>query len=224
VLQVVGVGRMEEGSNITGESPQAENLYHRRAHAYPVRPRRRLEFDMITDRAASLWRLTLLFVPLMPTVADHLPARLIAQGSPETTLAGISIRKPYATLTSIERRWGAATAVAEYHKNPCDRLVSWTLHGVAITASVGCQPPGNFVVYTVQVTGADTDRKFSTGLGLSLGDSIEKVFSIYGRRLLVSQGPEGREVIIQWSNGTELNATVAANNRIIRIQLLPQVE
>jgi len=158
-------------------------------------------------------------------LADHLPARLIARGRPEAVLAGVSIRKPYGSLKDIERRWGPSTTVTESRdRNPCDRLVSWNLAGVTVTASVGCEPTTNFVVYTVQVAGANATRKFSTGLGLSLGDPVEKAYRIYGRRVRISDEPAGREITIQWSNGTELNATVSRDNRIVRIQLLPQVE
>jgi len=109
-------------------------------------------------------------------------------------------------------------------RNPCDRLLRWNLRNLTITLSVGCEPPGNPVVYTVEVKGTDPARKFSTGRGLALGDPLEKIYSLYGRRSILSKGRVGREITVQWGNGAELNATVAEDNRIVRIQLLPQVE
>lgn len=181
--------------------------------------------EMTTSRTACFEYSVLFFAISVTTLADHLPAKLIALGRPETMLAGISIRKPYSSLKDVERTWGPSlTTTGSQDRNPCDRLVSWSLRGVTVTASVGCDPPGNPVVYTIQVSGTDPARKFAAGFGLSLGDPLEKVYSIYGRRLRLSSGPEGCEITIQWENGTELNATVSPDNRVVRIQLLPQVE
>ncbi len=176
-------------------------------------------------RAAWFRSVALLFMLSMMMVADHLPSRLIALGHAESVFAGISIRKPYSSLEDIERRWGPSTKVTESQDhNPCDQLVSWNLSGVTVTASVGCDPPGNQVIYTVQVEGKDPTRRFATGRGLSLGDPLEKAYRTYGWRLLLSPGPMGREILIQWRDGTELNATVTRDNRIARIHLLPQID
>ncbi len=176
-------------------------------------------------RAACFRSVALLFMLSMIMVADHLPSRLIALGHAESVLAGISIRKPYSSLKDIERRWGPATKAAESQdRNPCEQLVSWSLNGVIVTASLECDAPGSQVIDGVQVEGTDPNRKFATGRGLSLGDPLEKAYRTYGRRLLLSPGPMGREILIQWRDGTELNATVTRDNRIVKIQLLPQSE
>ena len=180
---------------------------------------------MKTSRAGSLLYCALFVIAPHVGLGDHLPASLVARGRPEVLLAGISIRRPYASLKEIEGKWGPpAPAVESKDRNPCDRLLSWNLQNVTVTVSVGCEPPGNPVVYTVEIKGTDPARKFSAGRGLCLGDPLEKIYSLYDRRSLLSKGPVGREITVQWSNGAELNATVAEDNRIVRIQLLPQVE
>jgi len=178
-----------------------------------------------TSRAGYLLYSALFVIAPHVGLGDHLPASLVARGRPEVLLAGKSIRRPYASLKEIEGKWGPPTAVSESKdRNLCDRLLSWNLQNVTVTVSVGCTPPGNPVVYTVEIKGTDPARKFSTGRGLCLGDPLEKIYSLYGRRSLLSKGLDGREITVQWSNGAELNATVAEGNRIVRIQLLPQVE
>jgi hypothetical protein len=165
---------------------------------------------------------------LLPLFADHLPANLVAKGNSEAMLAGISIRRPFVALSDLERKWGMPTNTSESeNRNSCDRVLSWRRRDATISVSVGCESarPDKFVIYTVQVLGRDPMRRFATGRGLSLGDSLKKLVDLYGTRLLITRSSEGlTEVLIQWRDGTELNATVDQRKHIQRLQLLPQVE
>ena len=162
------------------------------------------------------------------SLADHLPANLLARSKPESALAGISIRKPYVALYNLELLWGSPAKTDSQSGNPCERAVTWQRGTVTITGSVGCEITRygkRYVVYTVEITGTDARRKLGTGRGLCLGDSFERILKLYGSRLWVDRKGEGTsEVLIQWPNGTELNASIDRQNHVSRIQLLPEVE
>jgi hypothetical protein len=73
---------------------------------------------------------------------------------------------------------------------------------VSVTSSVRCNPPAHAIVYAVEVTGNDPNRRFATGSGVALADPLEKIYSTYGHRLRLSKHLHGREITIQWKDAT----------------------
>jgi mRNA-degrading endonuclease RelE of RelBE toxin-antitoxin system len=65
----------------------------------------------------------------------------------------------------------------------------------------------------------------TTGRGLSLGDSLDKVKQIYGSRFYRYKEPDGRLMIqFQWKDETLLTTYLDSEGKVVEIRLLAPIE
>lgn len=158
--------------------------------------------------AASTVALTLVF--LLPAFSDHLPPELLARGTPERTLAGITLGK--SKLSDVMRIYGPPTRQVRAPNNPEWSGYIWEISSSKIEVDFEHERQGDFAHY-VYIQGSDKGRLDSTGAGLKLGDDISSLRHIYGPRFQVITSPDVR---IGWENAEDFK--VSAGGRLIVLQ------
>ena len=90
----------------------------------------------------------------------------------------------------------------------------WSKNGSIIHAYIDA----DLVAYSVRLSGSPR-ADFTTGRGLALGQTVEDLKRLYGRRFLL----RGNLITVQWQDGTEMRATLK-DGKITSLVLIAQVE
>jgi hypothetical protein len=83
------------------------------------------------------------------------------------------------------------------------------------------------LIYGVRVDaiGSSGNAPCATSAGLRLGDSREKVLSVYGHRYFLSS-PSGNKatMLYQWHDGTTLEIHIGPDKKVVSMSLAADVE
>jgi hypothetical protein len=166
------------------------------------------------------------------SMADHLPEKQLANGKPETMLAGINLRS--AKLNDVVRMYGPPTREVKAPNNPAWTGYVWELPEAKLEVGVNRDASGARVD-DVYVEGTAKGQVGYTGRGLKLGDSIKSIKRIYGSRYEITRlenEPRNRmeftgvtvanqRVTIQWrSEDFTLTVGIGSNGKIIAMWLI----
>ncbi|CAG0942183.1 hypothetical protein ANRL1_00836 [Anaerolineae bacterium] len=163
--------------------------------------------------AVSLAVCVLMMVAAMAQ-ADHLPDSLLAAGKPEKLLAGLNIE--HSKVKDAIRRFGKPTRIDK------DRY-SWERRNctIELVSSEATGPSDRLDLISVQRKGR-SKVSIGTGKGLRIGDSIEAVARIYGRKFHehIVPGHKIHEIMVQW-RGPEFSliASLDSTGRIEKLSL-----
>jgi hypothetical protein len=176
--------------------------------------------------------LFLLFLCQGVANADHLPEKLLADGKPETTLAGINLRNT--KLNDVIRMYGPPTRKVKAPNNPAWTGYVWELPNAKLEVGVNSDASGA-QIDDIYVEGTADGQLGSTGRGLKLGDGIKTIKRIYGRHFQLTQlrnKPKKRmeftgvsvanqRVTIQWnSEEFTLTAGISSNGKVVAMWLI----
>ena len=141
----------------------------------------------------------------------------------ETSLAGISLGAP---MTEVRRVLGVSTRIVD---TPI-KDVAWRAgereysfdrdHLIIKVVEDYYQKPGmqsehSSGVLSISVQGdGPVDKSIKTGLGLSLGDSVQTIRGLYGKAPQVKQ-----HIRIRWANGSILDIDLDSQGRVSEIDL-----
>lgn len=184
-----------------------------------------------------LLALVLLLAGGLSAGADHLPAKLMAMGSPEDTLAGIHLRT--ATWDGVVKKYGAPTKTVTVPNNPNWTGYLWDSAGTRLEVEVTHSKTRQYVdtITVVRVGSSLGGDKLAdagaTGRGLKLGDSLEDLKRVYGARFLLlkqdavpvettpfSETPGSEVAIVQWMKlDFTLTAGLDAGGKIVALRL-----
>jgi hypothetical protein len=127
--------------------------------------------------------------------ADHLPPELQARGRPEKELARIHLE--HTKLRDVIRMYGKPSKVEKQPSPPDIALTDyyWNLSKGRLHLLM----VQNYIAL-VEVEGSAESVWLQTGRGLKIGNNLNDVRRIYGRRYKVRKIPSANihEVIIQW--------------------------
>ena len=115
--------------------------------------------------------------------ADHLPERLLAQGNPEISLAGINLKTT--KLDGVIRKYGPPTRELRVPNNPTWTGYLWEFPHAKLEIGVNGVSSGT-QIEDVYIEGTATGTLASTGRGLRLGDDIATLQRIYGNNFELS--------------------------------------
>jgi hypothetical protein len=184
--------------------------------------------------------LCLFFLSGVGAIADHLPAKLLARGKPENTLAGINLERD--NPADALRKLGPPTKKITAPNNPQWTGYLWDTASlrleVEVTRGKDKDYMGNVTVVRLgdaSGTASTTVARESTGRGLKLGDTLEALRSIYGSRFQLSKQanvpattdpflsvPGSQTVVVQWTPiEFTLTAGLDSQGRIIALRLSP---
>jgi hypothetical protein len=169
--------------------------------------------------------------------ADHLPATLMAMGSPEDTLAGINLRS--ATWDHVLKKYGSPAQTIKAPNNPGWRGYLWQSAATRLEVQVshGKTRPYVDTITVVRLGSASTMDQLAaagvTGRGLKLGDSLDDLKKIYGDRFQLTgqdpvpvqtkpfrMTPGSRIAVVQWMKlDFTLTAGLDQSGRIVALQL-----
>jgi hypothetical protein len=165
-------------------------------------------------------------------LAEHLPEALLARGKPESSLAGINLKR--AKLADVVRMYGPATRRVTAPNNP--DWIGYVWEKSAVKLEIGFQGPNKSgVIDSIYVQGMGGGPMGTTGAGLKLGDSIETLKRIYGPRFQETKArkvPQHRKefmgmeqshlVTLQWKSlEFTLMAGLNSSGKIEALQLMP---
>jgi hypothetical protein len=195
---------------------------------------------MIELKSQRILIVLALLTVALASFADHLPAKLLALGKPETTLAGINLEST--SPDEVLRRLGPPTKTVTVPNNPYWAGYLWQTANLRIEVEVTHSKTKKYVgaVTIVRMSGESPTSVWkipdaATGRGLKLGDSLDSVKSIYGSKLRVSKQepvpadaapfssiPGVEMVTLQWkSMEFTLTAGLDAEGKIIALRLQP---
>lgn len=141
----------------------------------------------------------------------------------ETSLAGVNLGAP---MTEVRRILGTPTRVVETPIKDVawragEREYMFVRDKIVIKVVEGYyQKPGMQSEHSSGVLGISAqgsgpvDKPLRTGLGLSLGDSVQTVRKLYGRAPQVKQ-----HIQIHWNNGNILDIDLDSNGMVSQIEL-----
>ena len=126
----------------------------------------------------AIWALFFFFFLFQAAAnADHLPDELLADGNPETTLAGIDLRS--AKMSDVVRMYGPPTRETKAPKNPAWTGYAWELPNAKLSLGV-YRDASSEQIDDIYVEGTSSGQVGATGSGLRLGDTIKELRLIYG--------------------------------------------
>ena len=163
-------------------------------------------------------KLVVIAVVLVAAIAGACPSKRA-----ETSLAGISLG---VSMTEVRRALGTPTRVIDTPVRDVawragEREYSFDRNHLVIKVVEGYyQKPGIRSEHSSGVLGISVqgdypiDKSIKTGLGLTLGDSVQTVRRLYG------QAPQVRQHIqIHWTNGSILDIDLNSEERVTGIDL-----
>lgn len=192
---------------------------------------RRNRWMVCVLRCAACASATLLL--LTPAIADHLPPKLLARGTPERTLARVTFGKT--TLTQIIHTYGSPTRRLKVPNNPTWSGYIWESPNGRLEIGVDEGPKGASIG-SVYVDGNGRNRTGVTGAGLKLGDNLMALKRIYGNRFKSVEMPSFRpgdrkdfmgvpgihQIFLQWrSEEFSLIVGLDQAGKIIGMELFP---
>jgi hypothetical protein len=169
-----------------------------------------------------------------PCSADHLPANQIARGKSERILSGVDIQGRIRAAIAVcgpptrvqerkvENAPPGAGGMTYVWKRPSIALEVWTLYYTDEKTGKRVESE----TFSVQVRGAKPFGKLgTTGAGLSLGSSLQRVVEVYGPRY-VKYKPQGGplKVVVQWKDETTLTIYFDDHQHINRMILEASIE
>ena len=164
-------------------------------------------------------------------MADHLPEELLADGKPETKLAGIDLT--HDNLDRVVQMYGKPKREVKVPNNPSWTGYVWELPEVKIELGVISGPSGKHI-RDVYIEGTAAGKSASTGRGLKLGDHISAIKRVYGAKLQIQKGNPSEQrreftgigavsqrIKLQWAS-QEFTLTAGLNDagRIIALWLI----
>lgn len=170
---------------------------------------------------------------LTPAMADHLPPKLLARGTPERTLAGVTLGRT--TLTQIIRTYGSPTRRLKVPNNPRWSGYIWETPNGRLEIGVE-DGPEEASIGSVYVDGNGRNPTGVTGAGLKLGDNLVALKKIYGDRFKSDEIPSFRagerkdftgvpgihQIFLQWrSEEFSLIVGLDQAGKIIGMELFP---
>jgi len=197
-------------------------------------------FDSPPSGGASKWYLkagliaavcTVLCLYLQrPILADHFPQSAIANGNTEHLLGGINIHGD--TVASVIMRMGPPDKFEEstsrdYPLGSGERSYEWNRNGIRLRMGTEFYTDKKAMTLVesppivVDVWGQHGGTKVGiTGRGLSIGDDLAKVKTLYGDRFQT----DPHSVTIQWKDETTLSIDFSNDGHITHMQLFASQE
>jgi hypothetical protein len=165
-----------------------------------------------------------------PSFADHFPPSNIAVGKAEDLLGGVSIRND--TVASVIMRMGQPDKFEEstsrdYPIGSGERKYEWNRDGIRLRMGTEFYTDKKAMTLVesapivVDIWGQRGGAKVGiTGSGLSIGDDLAKVKSLYGDRFQT----DPHSVTIQWKDETTLSIDFSNDGHITHMQLFASQE